>query len=102
MAQSKRHKHWLLFLSAVALGGCGIWSMHFTGMSAQSMALSDGTLLQVHFEGGRTVGSLVAAILGVYLGLRVAAKDPFFQEIEANQRKAILVLSAAYFFTGWV
>ncbi|TYZ68647.1 hypothetical protein PybrP1_000286 [[Pythium] brassicae (nom. inval.)] len=79
-----------LLLSSVALGGCGIWCMHFTGMNALNMHLEDGTLLEVNFEAGTTVVSLVFPLVGVFFGLKVASTDPFFLEIEQSKRKNIL------------
>ncbi|KAJ0392306.1 hypothetical protein P43SY_006502 [Pythium insidiosum] len=90
VAESKRAKFVLLLLSAMCLGGSGIWSMHFTGMQALHMRLEDNTLLEVHFEGGMTLLSLLFAIGGVFVGLEIASKDPFFLELEASRRKELL------------
>ncbi|GLD96705.1 hypothetical protein PINS_up005388 [Pythium insidiosum] len=90
VAEKKRAKFVLLLLSAMCLGGSGIWSMHFTGMQALQFRLEDNTLLEVHFEGGMTVLSLLFAIGGVFVGLEIASKDPFFLELEASRRKELL------------
>jgi NO-binding membrane sensor protein with MHYT domain len=91
--ENKWRKLLLMWLSAIALGGCGIWCMHFTGMNAVEMALDDGTILEVNFEGITTLISLIAPIVGVFLGLRIASTDPFFLEVEASRRKDLLVSS---------
>ncbi|GLE09163.1 hypothetical protein PINS_up020754 [Pythium insidiosum] len=83
-------KVFLMWLAATTLGGCGIWSMHFTGMQALQMRLEDNTLLEVNFEGGMTLLSLLFAILGVFVGLLIASKDPFFLELESSRRKELL------------
>ncbi|MEI2415639.1 MHYT domain-containing protein [Orrella sp. JC864] len=44
-------------LAAAALGGVGIWSMHFIGMQAQVIALP------VYYHGGKTLLSLAVAVL---------------------------------------
>ncbi|KAJ0392307.1 hypothetical protein P43SY_006503 [Pythium insidiosum] len=80
----------LMWLAATTLGGCGIWSMHFTGMQALQMRLEDGTLIEVNFEGGMTLLSLLFAVLGVFVGLLIASKDPFFLEIESSRRRELL------------
>lgn len=91
MQESKARKLFLLALSSLALGGCGIWSMHFTGMNALGMRLDDGTLLEVNFEAGMTIVSFVFPVVGVFIGLKIASADPFFLEVEQSRRKAILV-----------
>jgi len=91
MQETKRMKTFYLFLAAVALGGCGIWSMHFTGMNALQMRLNNGMLLEVDFELGLTILSFIFAVAGVFIGLKIASTDPFFLEIEQARRKEILV-----------
>lgn len=46
--------------------GCGVWAMHFTGMTA----MSAGGL--VSYQTGLTLLSLLIAILGAYLAFRIA------------------------------
>lgn len=55
---------------AVALGGCGIWGMHFIGMTAYK------TPLYVSFSMVPTVLSLVIAIAITAVGFRLALKGP--------------------------
>ncbi|TYZ62775.1 hypothetical protein PybrP1_011632 [[Pythium] brassicae (nom. inval.)] len=88
--ETRKRKLVLLMLSSVALGGCGIWCMHFTGMTALGMVLEDGSKLEVDFEFGLTVLSFIAAVGGVFVGLKVASEDPFFLELEQSRRKQIL------------
>ncbi|RLN62449.1 hypothetical protein BBJ28_00005407 [Nothophytophthora sp. Chile5] len=83
----------LLVLSSVALGGCGIWCMHFTGMTALQLTREDGSILPVDFEAGLTALSLFSAVLGVFVGLKIASTDPFFLEMEKEERKNILNMS---------
>lgn len=90
LQESRRHKRKLLALAAIALGGCGIWAMHFTGMQALEIHLKDGTRVDVDFHVGLTIVSFVLAILGVLIGLKVASRDPFFLELEDSRRKAMV------------
>lgn len=84
-------KRLLLLLSSLALGGCGIWCMHFTGMTALELRLENGVQLQIDFELGLTALSFMFAVAGVLVGLKIASSDPFFLEIEAERRKQMLV-----------
>ncbi|DAZ97129.1 TPA: hypothetical protein N0F65_010452, partial [Lagenidium giganteum] len=90
LTESGRNKIVMLILSSVALGGCGIWCMHFTGMNALKMVLDDQSQLEVDFEGGLTIISLIFPIVGVFIGLKVSSTDPFFLEVEAARRKDML------------
>ena len=58
------HKMTRMFSAAVALGGVGIWAMHFIGMLAFSM---EG--LPIHYDMSITLGSLLIAVAIVYVGL---------------------------------
>lgn len=91
-----RRKMLLRVLASIALGGCGIWSMHFAGMNALELTLGDGSVLATNFDVGLTVLSLAAAIVGAFIGLNIASKDPFFLEVEADKRRNILVWSSSF------
>ncbi|KAG2771178.1 hypothetical protein PC129_g18428 [Phytophthora cactorum] len=84
------HKRVMLALSALALGGCGIWCTHFTGMTALKLEFEDGSALEMDFELGLTILSFVFAVLGVLVGLKIASMDPYFLEMEAARRKEML------------
>ncbi|KUF91220.1 hypothetical protein AM588_10002981 [Phytophthora nicotianae] len=84
------HKRVMLSLSALALGGCGIWCTHFTGMTALKLEFEDGTSLEMDFELGLTILSFIFAVLGVLIGLKIASMDPYFLEMEAARRKEML------------
>jgi NO-binding membrane sensor protein with MHYT domain len=58
---------WWLSLAAVAIGGTGIWTMHFVAMLGFSV---DGT--PIRYDVGLTVASAIIAIVTVGLGLTVA------------------------------
>lgn len=81
----------MLMFAAVTLGGCGIWCTHFTGMTALELTLEDGTILVVDFEVGLTIVSFIFPVVGVFIGLTIASRDPFFLEIEQDRRKDMLV-----------
>lgn len=59
---------WVLF-SGLALGGGGIWSMHFVGMLAMNMPFP------MQFDVGLTIVSLIIAVVFVSIGLIVAGRD---------------------------
>jgi NO-binding membrane sensor protein with MHYT domain len=84
-------KRLLLLLSSIALGGCGIWCMHFTGMTAIELRLEDGSTLEIDYELGYTALSLAFAIAGVLIGIKIASSDPYFVEMQAERRKEMLV-----------
>ncbi|GLE09166.1 hypothetical protein PINS_up020757 [Pythium insidiosum] len=90
LTQHPRRQILLMGAASVALGGCGIWSMHFTGMQAYKLQTADGIPLAVRFEGFSTIASLMLPIVGVFIGLRVASRDPFFLELEQSRRKTIV------------
>ncbi|KUF82626.1 putative signaling protein [Phytophthora nicotianae] len=90
-----RDKFILMLLSSIALGGCGIWCMHFTGMNALELSREDGSVLTVDFEAGLTILSFICAVGGVFVGLKIASADPFFLELEQEKRKSILVKDLA-------
>ncbi|KAG6595976.1 putative signaling protein [Phytophthora cinnamomi] len=46
-------------LSSLALGGCGIWCMHFTGMPSLDLETEDGSALEMDFELGLTILPIV-------------------------------------------
>lgn len=59
-----------LMAASLALGGIGVWSMHFLGMVALKMDL------RVGYSMTETAISLVAVIAGVFFGLRYVGRDP--------------------------
>ena len=63
-------KEWILG-AAVALGGVGIWSMHFIGMTAQVMPF------RVTYDLATTVASLVAAIAVSYAAFWFVGRRAF-------------------------
>ncbi len=67
--QGKRHlAH--LGIAGIALGGIGVWSMHFVGMLALKMDIGLG------YSMVETVISLLAACLAAAWGLAIVAKNP--------------------------
>ena len=101
MEQWRRHEDgWkklgLVVMASIALGACGIWATHFTGMNALELQLDDGTTLSMSYEAGMTFLSLAAAVVGVLAGLRIASFDPFFLEMEQEERASMLVGAEAH------
>lgn len=66
-APSTGWRIWWLSLAAVAIGGTGIWTMHFVAMLGFSVA---GT--QIRYDVGLTAASAIIAVVTVSLGLIVA------------------------------
>ena len=66
-APSTGWRVWWLSLAAVAIGGTGIWTMHFVAMLGFSVA---GT--QIRYDVGLTAASAIIAVVTVGLGLIVA------------------------------
>lgn len=66
----QRVNHFNVFLSGLALGGVGIWSMHFIGMVAWKVDLGVGYRLL------ETMVSLVAAVVVSSLALGYVASGP--------------------------
>ena len=82
-------KRKLMCMASVALGACGIWSMHFVGMNALQLA-ADGVKLEMYFEPVLTFISLLSAFFSVFVGLHIASKDPFFVNIQESRRSNLL------------
>ena len=82
-------KRKLMVMSSIALGGCGIWSMHFAGMNALQLS-ADGVALEMFFEPILSFLSLLSAICAVFGGLLIASKDPFFVNVTAEQRGMLI------------
>jgi NO-binding membrane sensor protein with MHYT domain len=59
-----------ILVAGVALGGIGVWSMHFIGMLALKMDVASS------YAAVETAVSLAAAILATSLSIRFAAKAP--------------------------
>ncbi|KAI9364200.1 hypothetical protein BD770DRAFT_309575, partial [Pilaira anomala] len=57
----------LLFASAVSMGGVGIWSMHFIGNNSLTITIEDGSKHQLSYGSGFTFVSLIVAILAMFL-----------------------------------
>jgi NO-binding membrane sensor protein with MHYT domain len=57
----------LLFASAVAMGGVGIWSMHFIGNNSLTIIMANGEEHQLSYGTGFTFASLFVAIVAMFL-----------------------------------
>ena len=84
MESSTFEKRKLMFMSSVALGGCGIWSMHFVGMNALQLT-ADGVKLEMYFEPVLTFFSMFLSVVAVFCGLLIASTDSFFVEIQEDR-----------------
>ena len=93
--------------ASIAFGGCGLWSMHYTGIMATKVRFPsdletldlkncttcidvDGSVTHT-YEGLYWILSLVVAILSTWMGLVIASRDGYFKEVEDQTRKEMLV-----------
>ena len=74
---------WFLLIGS-ALGGVGIWSMHFIGMSAMSLQDSNGNDVNIEFNIGVSVFSMIAAVIAVCGGVAIASHDRVFAKSKAE------------------
>lgn len=75
---------WFL-LTGVAVGGVAIWAMHFIGMS--SMSIKHPTThenLDIYFDIGISIASLLAVTVMVTVGVVVSSYDPLFMKSKAE------------------
>jgi NO-binding membrane sensor protein with MHYT domain len=68
----------ILFLMAISIGGCAIWSMHFTGMTALRIEDGNGERVTLDYNSGVTIISLLVAVIFVYIGLYISSRDRVF------------------------
>lgn len=59
-----------LLIAGIALGGIGVWAMHFIGMLAMRMSLG------LSYSMAETAVSLVAAVAATAWGLSIVARNP--------------------------
>ncbi|KAJ1442594.1 hypothetical protein B484DRAFT_476217 [Ochromonadaceae sp. CCMP2298] len=67
-----------LALMALCLGGVGIWSMHFIGMSSMELRLSNGEVAEVRYNLALSLLSLVLTLSFVGLGMYICSLDRVF------------------------
>ena len=79
---------------AVAIGGAGIWCMHFTGMGALKLTTSEGIIVSVRYDIGFTVLSLISAILCCFIALLIASRDKLYVRSK-EERLDVLVEDAS-------
>ena len=80
---------WLITTGA-SLGGVGIWSMHFIGMSAIRLVDEEKVERHVQFNDAVTVFSLIVAVVMVIVGVYFGSKDRLF----AKSKREILEIFA--------
>jgi NO-binding membrane sensor protein with MHYT domain len=66
-APTRAGRIWWLALAAVAIGGTGIWTMHFVAMLGFSVVGS-----QIRYDVGLTAASAIIAVVAVGIGLAIA------------------------------
>lgn len=70
VGQGGRINHFDLLAATLALGGIGVWTMHFIGMTALKLDL------RVGYSMTETIVSLVVVCLATGFGLTYVARDP--------------------------
>jgi diguanylate cyclase len=71
-------------LMGISLGAIGIWSMHFIGMSSLTLRDDNGDEVQMSFNLGISIISLIVVIITTTLGVMVAANDPMFMKTKGE------------------
>ena len=69
-----------LLVMAVSLGGVGIWCMHFVGMSAVGLTDPSGKDVEVRYDIGITIVSLLLVIFFSSVGFYIASHDKVFMK----------------------
>lgn len=85
-----RHKTLMMVSASMALGGCGFWCTNFTIQNGLRLVSEDGALLLTDFELGRLVLSMVSATLGMFCGLKIASRDPYFLNHEFSRQQQVV------------
>ena len=96
--RNKKEQNKLMFLASCLYGGGAIWAMHFIGSGAFQLhdpEDSSKTIL-LSYDGGIALLMLPFAISCSFLGLKIAAKDAFFKEVDDSARKQLLVRFLQY------
>ncbi|XXQ39944.1 MHYT domain-containing protein [Plasmodiophora brassicae] len=75
---------WVVW-AAVALGGCGIFAMHFIGMTALSLVSPDGKPFPFTFSPGHVVISVVAPIVLEVLALLIVMRGYHHRHIARGE-----------------
>jgi NO-binding membrane sensor protein with MHYT domain len=73
------------FGTALVLGSCTIWSMHFIGMQAVSL-----DHVPMCYDFLPTIASLVLSVLGVWIGVVLASRDIFSGEDRVEKLKNLI------------
>eukprot|EP01040_Poterioochromonas_malhamensis_P020214 gene20214-24078_t len=82
---SHRKKHLLyLFLMAIALGGVGIWGMHYIGMHAFTLKDNDLKKVEVMYNAPLMATSFLAVLITTFAGLLISCYDPMFSKTKAE------------------
>ncbi len=71
---------WIVLIG-VSLGGIGIWSMHFIGMSA--LSLEHGRV-DIHYNIAISIASLIIVIFTSICGVLVSSFDPMFTKTKGE------------------
>ena len=84
----------LLAVFSAAVGGQGIWAMHFCALYALRVHFIDDTTMaeipiENAYDGVQVVGSLGFGFVCIFSGSWIASKDPFFSKDKVSQVQAL-------------
>lgn len=75
---------WMLFIG-MAMGGAGMFCMHFIGMCALNLSIEEtGQKVEIGYNLGTTIASLVVGVFAVILGTTIASEDDLFAKTKAE------------------
>ena len=81
-------KRKLMIMASIALGACGICSVHFLGMNALQLTVDD-VMLEMYFEPVLTLLAVPTSVVIVFIGINIASRDPFYVNIRESRRSII-------------
>mmetsp|Transcript_8516 Transcript_8516/g.8628 ORF Transcript_8516/g.8628 Transcript_8516/m.8628 type:complete len:438 (+) Transcript_8516:119-1432(+) len=65
----------ILIIMAASIGGIAVWCMHFVGMGAIHHKTSSKIEIEIKYDIGLTISSVIVVVLCVYFGLLIASRD---------------------------
>lgn len=80
---SVRQKWKWFALMGIALGGIGIWCMHFIGMASLSISVNDQEV-DLEFNVLISIVSLIVVVVLTTIGVAVSSQDPLFMKTKGE------------------
>ncbi|KAH6581159.1 hypothetical protein BASA60_002542 [Batrachochytrium salamandrivorans] len=110
-----------ILMIAMAIGGCGIWGMHFLGMHALRLYIVPKNvtstlpifdpyteeidnhyflIIPLYYEGWTTVASLLIAVVAVFTGMLISAYGAGMIHVRSDNHKMATILKNHVLRTG--